>query len=107
MKVNSEVDEVESVQRWRYKDQRQENLRANVEDDKSDVKVVPEERGSRTGWRQIKAIRSDAVGYGHISDKKQSDMVTTMNKLLRQKAAPDADISIFNGTAILMVQQRR
>ena len=46
--VNSEVDEIESnvyerkvQQSWRYKDQRQENLRANVEDNKSDVKVVP------------------------------------------------------------------
>ena len=48
MEVNSEVDEVESnvyeekvQQRWRYKDQRQENLRANVEDSKLDVKIVP------------------------------------------------------------------
>ena len=46
--VNSEVDEVESnvyerkvQQSWRYKDQRQENLRANVEDNKSGIKVVP------------------------------------------------------------------
>ena len=48
MEVNSETDEVESneyeekvQQRWRYKDQRQENLRANVEDNKSGIKVVP------------------------------------------------------------------
>ena len=47
MEVNSEIDEVESdeyeekvQQRWRYKDQRQENLRANAEDNKSYVKVV-------------------------------------------------------------------
>ena len=49
MEVNldSEVDDLESnvhekrlQQRWKYKDQRQENLRANVKDSKSDVKVV-------------------------------------------------------------------
>ena len=51
MEANSEVDEVESnmheenvEQGWKYKDLRKENLRANVEDNKSDVKVVPEEK---------------------------------------------------------------
>ena len=76
MEVNSEVDKVESnvyeekvQQRWRYKDQRQENLRANVEDDKSDVKVVPEDKKSKSlaGGRS-KAIGSIAVECGHIPD---------------------------------------
>ena len=55
MEVNSEVDEVESnlyeekvQQRWRCKDQRQENLRANAEDNKSDVKVVPKGKKSKS-----------------------------------------------------------
>ena len=61
----------------------------------SPKKEVQESAGGRS-----KAIRSDAVEYGHISDKKQSDMVTTINKLLRQKASPDADISIFNGDPV-------
>ena len=91
MEANSEVDEVESnvceekvQQRWRYKDQRQENLRANVEDNKSDVKVVPEDKKSKSlaGGRP-KAIGSDAVEYEHIPDKNQPDMVAMMSKLLR------------------------
>ena len=60
MEVNTEVDEVESSvyeekvqQRLRYKDQKQESLRINVEDNKSDVNVVPEEKKSKpsTGGR--------------------------------------------------------
>ena len=35
-------------QRWRYKDKRQENLIANVEDNKSNVKVVPEGKKSKS-----------------------------------------------------------
>ena len=108
MEVNSELDEVESnvyeekvQQRWRYKDQRQENLRANVEDNKSDVKVVPKDEKSKSlaGGRS-KAIGSDAVEYGHIPDKNQPDMVAMMSKLLRQQAAPDIDISIFTGDSV-------
>ena len=95
MEVNSEVDEVESnvfeekvQQRWRYKDQRQENLRANVEDNTLDVKVVPEDKKSKSlAEGRSKAIGSDAVEYGHIPDKNQPDMVAMMSKLLRQKAA--------------------
>ena len=108
MEVNSEVDEVESnvyeekvQQRWRYKDQRQENFRANVEDNKSDVKVVPEEKRPKSlaGGRS-KAIRSDAVEYGHLPDKNQPDMVAMMSKLLRQQAALDVDINIFIGDPV-------
>ena len=83
MEVNSEIDEVESdeyeekvQQRWRYKDQRQENLRANAEDNKSYVKVVLLDEG------RSNAIRSDAVEYGHLPDKNQPDMVAMMSKLL-------------------------
>ena len=81
------------------KDQRQENLRINVEDNKSDVKVVPEEKKSRllTGGRS-KTVGSDAVEYGHLPDKNQPDMVAMMSKLLRQQAAPDVDI--FNGDPV-------
>ena len=105
MELDSEVDEVESnvyeekvQQRWRYKDQRQENLMANVE---SDVKVVPEDKNSMSlaGGRS-KAIGSDAVKYGHIPDKNHPDMVTMMSKLLRQQAAPDIDIDIFTGDLV-------
>ena len=99
MEVNSEVDEVESnvyeekvQQRWRYKGQRQENLRANVEDDKSDVK-------SLAGGRS-EAIGSNAVECGDIPDKNQPDMVAMMSKLLRQQAAPDVDIVIFTGDPV-------
>ena len=53
--ANSEEDEIESnlfeekvLQRWRYKDKRQENLITNVEDSKSDVKVVPEGKKSKS-----------------------------------------------------------
>ena len=108
MEVNSEVDEIESnvyeekvQQRWRYKDQRQENLRINVEDNKSDVKVVPEEKKSKplTGGRS-KALRSDAQEYGHLSDKNQPDKVAMISKLLRQQAAPAVDIDIFTGNPI-------
>ena len=108
MEANSEVDEVESnmheenvEQGWKYKDLRKENLRANVEDNKSDVKVVPEEKklkslaGSRSKW-----IRSDAVKYRHLPDKNQSDMVVMMSKLLRQQGAPDVDIDIFTGDPV-------
>ena len=100
MEVNTEVDEIEYnvyeekvQQRWRSKGQRQENLRINVEDNKSDVKDVPEERKSRllTGGRS-KTVGSDAVKYGHLPDKNQPDMVAMMSKLLRQQAAPDVDI---------------
>ena len=100
MEVNTEVDEIEYnmyekkvQQRWKYKDQREENLRINVEDNKSDVKVVPEEKESRllTGGRS-KTAGSDAVEYGHLPDKNQPDMVAMMSKLLRQQAAPDVDI---------------
>ena len=100
MEVNTEVDEIEYnmyekkvQQRWKYKDQREENLRINVEDNKSDVKVVPEEKESRllTGGRS-KTVGSDAVEYGHLPDKNQPDMVAMMSKLLRQQAAPDVDI---------------
>ena len=61
MEVNGEVEEVESnvyeekvQQKWRYKDQSQENLTGNVENNKSEgcargkeVQVI--------GWRQIKS----------------------------------------------------
>ena len=106
MEVNTEVDEIEYnmyekkvQQRWRYKDQREENLRINVEDNKSDVKVVPEEKESRllTGGRS-KTVGSDAVEYGHLPDKNQPDMVAMMSKLLRQQAAPD--VEIFNGDPV-------
>lgn len=52
-----------------------ENLGANVEDNKSDVKVVLKEKKSRSsvGGRS-KVIRSYAVERGHIPDKK-ADMV--------------------------------
>ena len=75
-------------------DQRQENLRANVEDNKLNVKVVPKEKKSKSlaGGRS-KAIRSDA-------DKNQSDMVAMMSKLLSQQAAPDVDINIFMGDPV-------
>ena len=101
MEVNSEIDEVESdeyeekvQQRWRYKDQRQENLRANVEDNKSNVKVVLLDEG------RSNAIRSDAVEYGHPPDKNQSDMVAMMSKLLRQQASLDVNSSIFKGDPV-------
>ena len=101
MEVNSEIDEVESdeyeekvQQRWRYKDQRQENLRANAEDNKSYVKVVLLDEG----WSN--AIRSDAVEYGHPPDKNQSDMVAMMSKLLRQQASLDVDSNIFKGDPV-------
>ena len=106
MEVNTEVDEIEYnmyekkvQQRWKYKDQREENLRINVEDNKSDVKVVPEEKESRllTGGRS-KTVGSDAVEYGHLPDKNQPDMVAMMSKLLRQQAAPD--VEIFNGDPV-------
>ena len=106
MEVNTEVDEIEYnmyekkvQQRWKYKDQREENLRINVEDNKSDVKVVPEEKESRllTGGRS-KTVGSDAVEYGHLPDKNQPDMVAMMSKLLRQQAAPD--VKIFNGDPV-------
>ena len=108
MEVNTEVDEVESdvyedkvQQRLRYKEQKQENLRINIEDNKSDVKVVPQEKKSKpsTGGRS-KSLRSDAVEYGHLPDKNQSDMVAMMSKLLRQQAAPDDDIDIFTGDPV-------
>ena len=88
-------------QRWRYKDQRQENLRANVEDSKLDVKTVPEEKKSKSmaGGRS-KAIRSNAVEYEHLPDKNQPDMVAMRSKLLRQQAAPDVDINIFTGDPV-------
>ena len=106
MEVNTEVDEIEYnvyeekvQQRWRSKDQRQENLRINVEDNKSDVKDVPEERKSMllTGGRS-KTVGSDAVKYGHLPHKNQPDMVAMMSKLLRQQAAPD--VEIFNGDPV-------
>ena len=106
MEVNTEVDEIEYnmyekkvQQRWKYKDQREENLIINVEDNKSDVKVVPEEKESRllTGGRS-KTVGSDAVEYGHLPDKNQPDMVAMMSKLLRQQAAPD--VEIFNGDPV-------
>ena len=106
MEVNTEVDEIEYnvyeekvQQRWRSKGQRQENLRINVEDNKSDVKDVPEERKSRllTGGRS-KTVGSDAVKYGHLPHKNQPDMVAMMSKLLRQQAAPD--VEIFNGDPV-------
>ena len=51
---------------------------------------MPEEKKSKpsTGDRS-KSLRSDAVEYGHLPDKNQSDMVAMMSKLLRQQAAPD------------------
>ena len=86
-------------QGWKYKDQRQENFRANVEDNKSDVKVVPEEKKSKSLARgRSKPIRSDAVEYGHLPDKNQPDMVTMMSKLLRQQA--DVDIDIFTSDPV-------
>ena len=86
-------------QGWKYKDQRQENFRANAEDNKSDVKVVPEENKSKSLARgRSKAIRSDAVEYGHLPDKNQPDMVTMMSKLLRQQA--DVDIDIFTSDPV-------
>ena len=108
MEVNSEVDEVESnvyeekvQQRWRCKDQRQENLRANVEDNKSNVKVVPKEKKSKSlAGGTSKAIRGDFVEYGHLLDKNQSDMVAMISKLLRQQAAPDADINTFTSDPV-------
>ena len=108
VEVNTEVDEVESnvyekkvQQRLRYKEQKQENLRINIEDNKSGVKVVPEEKKTKpsTGGRS-KSLRSDAVEYGHLPDKNQSDMVAMMSKLLRQQAAPDDDIDIFTGDPV-------
>ena len=97
MEVSSEIDEVESgkyeekvQQRWRYKGQRQENLRANVDDNKSYVKVVLLDEG------RSNAIRSDAVEYGHLPDKNQPDMVAMMSKLLWQQASLDVDSNIFN-----------
>ena len=86
-------------QGWKYKDQRQEHFRANVEDNKSDVKVVPKEKKSKSLARgRSKAIRSDAVEYGHLPDKNQPDMVTMMSKLLRQQA--DVDIDIFTSDPV-------
>ena len=86
-------------QGWKYKDQRQEHFRANVENNKSDVKVVPEEKKSKSLARgRSKAIRSDAVEYGHLPDKNQPDMVTMMSKLLRQQA--DVDIDIFTSDPV-------
>ena len=69
MEVNGEVEEVESnvyeekvQQKWRYKDQSQENLTGNVENNKSEVKVVPEEKKSKLlAGSRSKAIRSDGI----------------------------------------------
>ena len=57
---------------------------------------MPEEKKSKplTGGRS-KALRSDAVEYGHLPDKNQPDIVAMMSKLLRQQAVPDVDINIF------------
>ena len=108
MESNTEVDDVESnvyeekvQERWRYKGQRQENLRINVEDNKSDVKVVPDEKKSKplTGGRS-KSPRSDAMEYGHRPDKNHPDMMAMMRKLLRQLAAPDVDAEILTGDLV-------
>ena len=74
-----------------------ENFGANVEDNKSDVKVMLKGKKSRSsaGGRS-KVIRSYAFERGHIPDKKP-DMVAIMSKLLRQQAAPDVEINIFTG----------
>ena len=101
--VDREVDELESnvyeekvQQRWRYTDQMQKKFRVNVEDNKSDVKVVFKEKKSCSFvGRRSKAIRSDVVECGHFSDKNQPNMVAMMSKLLRQQAAPDFGIDIF------------
>ena len=90
MELNSKVDELESnvyeekvQQRWRYKDQRQENLKANFEDSKSDIKVVPEDKKSKSlAGGKSKTIRRDDVEYGHIPDKNQPDMVVMMSKIV-------------------------
>ena len=88
-------------QRWRYKNKRQENLIANVEDNKSDVKVVPEGKKSKSlAGDGSKAIKSDAVEYGHLPDKNLPDIVEMMSKLLRQQAAPDVNIDIFTGDPV-------
>ena len=62
---------------------------------------MPKEKKSKSlaGGRS-KAIRNDAVEYGHPSDKNQSDMVAIMSKLLRQQAAPDVNINIFMGDPV-------
>ena len=110
MEINfdCEVDEVEpnvyekKVQkRWILKDQRQENLRANIDNNKSEAKDVPEERKSKssTGGRS-KAIRTDVVECGHIPDKNQPDMVAIMSTLLRQQATPDVDVVIFTSNSV-------
>ena len=62
---------------------------------------MPKEKKSKSlAGGKSKAIRSDAVEYGHPSDKNQSDMVAIMSKLLRQQAAPDVDINIFMGDSV-------
>ena len=72
-----------------------------MEAEKSGVKVVPEERKSKSSaGDRSKTIRSDAVECGHIPDKNQSDMVVMMSKLLRKTAAPDVDINIFTGNPV-------
>ena len=62
---------------------------------------MPEEKKPKSlaGGRS-KAIRSDAVEYGHLLDKNQSDMVAMMSKLLRHQAAPDLYINIFLGDPV-------
>ena len=60
-------------QRWRYKDQRQKNLRINIEDNKSHVKFVLAEKKSKPLTRgRSKVLRSDAVKYGHLPKKNPS-----------------------------------
>ena len=74
--VDSEVDEIKSTeseekvqQSWSYIDQKQENRKPDVEDNKSDVKVMLTEKKSISFARgRSKAIRSDSVECRHISD---------------------------------------
>ena len=72
-------------------DQRQEHLRANVEDINQMSRLFLRKR-SPSHWLEVdrsKTTGSDAVEYGYLPDKNHPEMVAIMIKLLRQQAAPD------------------
>ena len=54
----------------------------------------------RTEDAALTADRRGPIKTAHKSERSQEDMLGMMSKLLRQQAAPDVDINIFNGDPV-------
>lgn len=86
---------------WKYKEIEENILPEYAEDSKSGLKSVLKEKKSRASMvNRYKATKNESVESAHTAERRQSEMVAMMSRLLRQQAALNFDIGVYTSDPV-------